>query len=261
LKLKFGGDKYKDPAKTWPYDEKWITPEPVTLEVGMTEADFSNKNLGVGGAIILSAWISHKDKGALTTLILGGDKYEKGSSWVTPAPATLKFGMTEANFSNKNLGAGGAIIISAWISHKDNGALALLDLSSNMIGGHFKCYHDDGSGLGYGGYTATPEGPKAIVDAIKDMGALTKFDISGNELREEGTSALAEALQGNQIMTELNISSNQMFWNGISGVAALAAVVSGMGALSKLDVRKNNINAKGKSALKKAAGVGVFRSR
>jgi hypothetical protein len=31
--------------------------------------------------------------------------------------------------------------------------------------------------------------------------------------------------------------------------------------LFQLDVRENNINAKGKSALKKAAGVGVFRSR
>ena len=44
--------------------------EPATLEVGMTEADFSNKNLGMGGAIIISAWITHKDKGAMTSLNL-----------------------------------------------------------------------------------------------------------------------------------------------------------------------------------------------
>jgi hypothetical protein len=37
--------------------------EPATPEVGMSEADFSNKSLGVGGAIIISAWITHKDKG------------------------------------------------------------------------------------------------------------------------------------------------------------------------------------------------------
>jgi hypothetical protein len=43
--------------------------------------------------------------------------------------------MTEANFSNKNLGAGGAIIISAWITHKDKGAMTSLDLANNNLGG------------------------------------------------------------------------------------------------------------------------------
>ena len=50
-------------------------------------------------------------------------------------PATLEVGMTEADFSNKNLGMGGAIIISAWITHKDKGALSLLNLTDNSIGG------------------------------------------------------------------------------------------------------------------------------
>ena len=34
--------------------------DPVTVETGMTEADFSNKKLGPAGAIILAAWIEHK---------------------------------------------------------------------------------------------------------------------------------------------------------------------------------------------------------
>ena len=34
--------------------------DPVTVETGMTEADFSNKKLGPAGAIILAAWIQHK---------------------------------------------------------------------------------------------------------------------------------------------------------------------------------------------------------
>jgi hypothetical protein len=50
-------------------------------------------------------------------------------------PATLEVGMSEANFSKKNLGVGGAIIIAAWLTHKDNGALIKLDISSNYIGG------------------------------------------------------------------------------------------------------------------------------
>jgi hypothetical protein len=41
--------------------------------------------------------------------------------------------MTEANFSNKNLGAGGYIIISAWLTHKDNGAMTSLSLASNYF--------------------------------------------------------------------------------------------------------------------------------
>jgi hypothetical protein len=36
--------------------------------------------------------------------------------------------------SSKGLGASGAIIISAWLTHKDNGALIKLDVSSNDIG-------------------------------------------------------------------------------------------------------------------------------
>jgi hypothetical protein len=48
--------------------------EPATLEIGMTEADFSNKNLGVRGAIIISAWITHKDKGAMTSLNLASNR-------------------------------------------------------------------------------------------------------------------------------------------------------------------------------------------
>jgi hypothetical protein len=41
--------------------------------------------------------------------------------------------MAEADFSNKNLGTGGAIIISAWLTHKDKGALMKIDISSNDI--------------------------------------------------------------------------------------------------------------------------------
>jgi hypothetical protein len=48
--------------------------EPAPLEMGMATADFSIKSLGVGGAIIISAWITHKDKGAMTSLNLASNK-------------------------------------------------------------------------------------------------------------------------------------------------------------------------------------------
>jgi hypothetical protein len=86
---------------------------------------------------------------ALSTLIFGGDTYRRqGERDVTPVPATLQVGMTEADFSNKNLGVGGATIIAAWISHKDNGALTSLNISSNNIGAYW-----DGQQ-----WIATPEG-------------------------------------------------------------------------------------------------------
>jgi hypothetical protein len=40
----------------------------------------------------------------------------------------------EALLSNKSLGAGGATIISAWLTRKDNGALSSLDLSFDTLG-------------------------------------------------------------------------------------------------------------------------------
>jgi hypothetical protein len=65
-----------------------------------------------------------QDMGALSKLIFGGDRYFKAGKWVYPKPATLEVAMTEANFGSKNLGEGGAIIISAWLTHKDKGAIS-----------------------------------------------------------------------------------------------------------------------------------------
>ena len=87
-KLIFGGDRYKE--NSW--DNNWITPELAALEVGMKEADLSNKHLGVAGAIIAGAWISHKDNGALTSLnmsdnSLGGyfeeDEFIGEDDWIS----------------------------------------------------------------------------------------------------------------------------------------------------------------------------------
>jgi hypothetical protein len=64
FKIIFGGGPKCDGSTEW----EEVPYEPVTLEVGMDEADFSNKDLGTGGAIIIGAWLTHKDKGALTKL-------------------------------------------------------------------------------------------------------------------------------------------------------------------------------------------------
>jgi hypothetical protein len=78
--------------------------------------------------------------------------------------------------------------------------------------------------------------------ATKGNGALTSLDLSKNRLCAKGTKILAEALKRNQIMTALNISSNDMTYGGkgkghgdISGVAALAGAIPGMGAMTSLN--------------------------
>jgi hypothetical protein len=90
--------------------------------------------MGDGPGFAQELAVGIKDNGALTKLIFGGARYHNGNKWVTAGPATLEVGMTKADLSSKHLAAGDAIIISAWISHKDNGALIKLDISSNHIG-------------------------------------------------------------------------------------------------------------------------------
>jgi hypothetical protein len=109
----------------------------------ITELNISSNRLGyktgynhdgtdMSGVIALADVIP--GMGALSKLIFGGDMYWNNDlQKVIPEPAILEVGMTEADFSNKNLGAGGATIISAWITHKDKGALTKIDLSRNNI--------------------------------------------------------------------------------------------------------------------------------
>jgi Ran GTPase-activating protein (RanGAP) involved in mRNA processing and transport len=108
------------------------------------------------------------------------------------------------------------------IALKGNSTLRELNMSSN----HFKAAD-----------------AKILTGGISGNGALTSLDISKNGLCAPGTKTLAEALRSNQTMTALNISSNSMTNRGtdMSGVAALADVIPGMGALSFLDLSQNTL--------------------
>jgi Ran GTPase-activating protein (RanGAP) involved in mRNA processing and transport len=132
----------------------------------------------------------------------------------------------------------------------NNGALLVLSLESNRL------YADGGKALAEGlkgnqviqelniasnyvGITSSGDtdmsGVTALADVIPDMGAMKKIDIGSNRLCAEGTKLLVAALKGNEIMTELNISSNDMICGSMgdmSGVIALADVISEMGAMS-----------------------------
>jgi hypothetical protein len=210
----------------------------------------------------------------LLTLIFCGDKL---NPWDATEPATLKVGMTEADFSSKNLGPAGAIIISAWISHKDKGALS----SANLLGNYIPMEQAqelvkimrakenlttlcglsrEETELDFSCQNLGPGDAALIANDISDMRAVTKLNISENELCAEGGRALAVGLKGKQVMRELNIAGNMLTLNilspgaydDMSGVAALANTINGMGALSIANVMGNRI---GKEMLSKLQDI------
>jgi hypothetical protein len=105
--------------------------------------------------------------------------------------------MTKANFSNKNLGAGGAIIISAWISHKDNGALSVLSLGSDNL---------------------RAAGGKALAEGLKGNQAITELNIAGNFLTlndgntayddMSGVTAVANTISGMGAISQFTFSGD-----------------------------------------------------
>jgi Leucine-rich repeat (LRR) protein len=138
-----------------------------------TELDFSSQHLGVGDAVLIAN--DNSDMEALSKLLFGGVPYHQkvvfqggGAQWVIPEPATLELGMTEVDLSNKDLKTAGAIIIAAWISHRDKGAMSVLNLASNAIGGTCDPY---------GNVAATPEGIYRVIYTYIACAFLNPFNI------------------------------------------------------------------------------------
>jgi hypothetical protein len=171
----------------------------------LTELDVSSKSLGTEGALVVAEYL--RDNGALSKLIFGGDMYRislltNNHEEVIPEPAILEVGMTEADFSNKNLGAGGATIISAWITHKDKGALSSLNLASNAM--------------------LSKESGKALADVLKSNSVLTELDVSDNQDKWSNGSIKGQL-------------------DGAGFTKELAAGISDNGALSSANLLKNYI--------------------
>jgi hypothetical protein len=98
----------------------------------LIELDVGGIGFGVEGAKAVAQYIS--DNRAVSKLIFNGGVYDEYGNWTEGDVVTLESSMAEANFSNKKLGVSGATIISAWITHKDNGAMTSLNLSTNGLG-------------------------------------------------------------------------------------------------------------------------------
>jgi hypothetical protein len=161
-------------------------------------------------------------------------------------PAALEVGMTEADFRNKDLGMGGAIIISAWITHRDKGALSVTNVMGNRIGKEqltklqeimrakpnlvSLCGITNGATeADLSGLVMDTDGAAILASELPDKGGLLVLSLESNGLRAAGGKALAEGLKGNPVITELNISNNFLGWT--IGVGVLALVCPGLSPL------------------------------
>jgi hypothetical protein len=144
------------------------------------------------------------DKGALSTLIFGdapdedsgSDAEEEGTDW---EPAVLEVGMTEADFSNKNLGPGDAIIISAWISHKDNGALTSINIKNKKNDIPDKKQEEI--------YQMVRMNKLNI--ALSDK-SLTELDVSSIGFGAEGAKVVAQYASDNSVLAKLTFCDMQV---------------------------------------------------
>jgi hypothetical protein len=155
------------------------------------------------------------DMGALTTLIL------KDNKLLTPEAGKVLSDMLAVNTVLKEFDLSG----NSW-------AVYCEDLGGGLQKG-------DGPGFA-----------KELAVGISDNVALTKFDISSNDIWAEGGKALAAGLKGNQGITELDISENYLGLNvdadaDTSGITAVANAISDMGAMTSLNLASNDLRVAG----------------
>ena len=147
---------------------------------------------------------------------------------------TTKGALTSLNMSKNSLlnKESGKALADAL---KENSTLRELDVSNN-----YEVYvKSSQDGVGFA---------EELAIGVSASRALVKFDISKNGLYAAGGKALAEALNGNQVMTELNLAGNSLGLvtrNGaadMSGVIAVSDAIPTMGAMTSLNISKNNLS-------------------
>jgi hypothetical protein len=182
---------------------------PVTLDTTMTEADFSGKKLGAAGAQIFAAFMSTKlfqAKGSLFSLTFCGNG--DGDA------VTINTAMTEADFSGKKLGAGGAQVLAAFMSTKlfqAKGSLSSVNLLKNYIP-----------------VEQAQEFVK-IKESMQNLQTLcglameeTELDLSGQDLRAGDAVLIASDISDMGSLVSLNLASNML---GVEGAKRVAEVL------------------------------------
>jgi hypothetical protein len=108
-----------------------------------------------------------------------------------------------------------------------------------------------------------PVGAIAIVNAIKDMGALSKLVMRQNNIHgAEAGKAFADMLARNTVLKELDLSSQKVGDFGaenaldVAFAKEFAAGISDNGALIKLGISNNDIGAEQKGGLQRICVAG-----
>jgi hypothetical protein len=171
--------------------------------------------------------------------------------------------MTTADFSDKGLGSSGAIIVGAWITHKDNGAISSVNLLKNAI--PVKQAQElvkimqakeklttlcrlsrDETELDFSGQNLGAGDAVLITNDISDMGTLFKLVMRQNDISgAEAGKVFANMLAQNTVLKELDLSSQKVEFYGCALDAAFAkefAVgISNNRTLTSLDISRNDL--------------------
>ena len=113
-------------------------------------------------------------------------------------------------------------------------------------------------------------GIKELAAALGANGALTRVDVRHNNIAGDGAAQLAAAVLGNlkiEMFNEIPIkamranSLMELDLNGegvgIAGVMVVAGLIPVMGALTRVDVRFNNLSEQGKEVLNAVGRKGL----
>jgi hypothetical protein len=226
-----------------------------------TEADLSGLDMDADDAIILASELP--DKGAMTSLNISNnnigkpDELPEGWSYGLKKGYTSIYEYKHADGRKQDdppAGSKSSGLTALADAIKDMGVILSVNLLKNSIGVDqakdlviiLKEHPTLKSLCGNKGNETEldmsrkmggTEDAIMLAAEVVDNGALTKFDISKNEIRAEAGKALAAGLKGNQVITELIIVDNQLvrdadFAIDMSGIIALADVIPDMGALS-----------------------------
>jgi Ran GTPase-activating protein (RanGAP) involved in mRNA processing and transport len=183
----------------------------------MTEVDLSNKGLQAAGAIIVAAWISHRDKGALTKLVLKNNGLltadgGKALADMITANTTLKELDVSSNhwFNNGWQGDAPGFAKSFAVGLIDNEALLSLNVADNR------------PGSGWNGWSGSTDGSRALSNALKGNTTLTELNVSSNHFKADDARILADGVSDHEAILSVNLLHNSI---GIDQAQNLARIL------------------------------------
>jgi hypothetical protein len=168
---------------------------------------------------------------------------------------TMEASMTAADFSGNRLGVSDVVLLSAFLPKCT--ALTSLDMSNTQLVGEtgtgvFKTKVSRFFGDMQEVEIMEPDtsGVVTLANAIKDMGAMTKLNLSKNGLlTKEGGRALGNMLKANMFLKELDVSNSGYGMISDKDASGFAEEISeglaGNGTLMSLNLSSNHLKAEG----------------